>query len=498
MQGKTKLVLKNTAIQGGSQLVTWSLTWVLLILLPRYLGDAAFGKLFFAISYGTIFSMLINLGINTYLVREVSIINPWLEDSHKGGTEKEHLRDLLANTFTMKVILSVVIYGVMSGLIYLLPYDDLTRRAVLIIGASTCLGSLTLAMGSAFQGLQQMLAPNLALILEKLIVTAGCAYLLLTGSSLLPVCWVHLGGAVVSFLVTLVLLFRKVRFGFGWDRKWMRRIFLGSLPFLIWVVFGEIYVRIDVFMLSLMTSDDVVGWYGAAFRLYGALLFLPHVLNTAVFPAMTRMGARAEEGEDFQRATRRLMNMLLFVSVPIAAGTYAVAEPFVILLYGHGPFENSVPCLQLFSVSILLVCVDVLLGSILIAQGREKAWSFMAIAAALFNPLLNLFFIPYTQNVYGNGGIGAAAATLLTEALMMGGALWLLPAGVLSRENLFTFIKAALLSGVMVVGLHMIPLPHAAWMVLAGALFYLVFALLIRVIPREDLAHVRHALGRHG
>ena len=48
---KTRLALKNTAIQAASQLVTWTLSWILLVILPRYLGDVQFGKLFFAISY---------------------------------------------------------------------------------------------------------------------------------------------------------------------------------------------------------------------------------------------------------------------------------------------------------------------------------------------------------------------------------------------------------------------------------------------------------------
>jgi len=83
----------------------------------------------------------------------------------------------------------------------------------------------------------------------------------------------------------------------------------------------------------------------------------------------------------------------------------------------------------------------------------------------------------------------------MAAALMMGGAFFLLPRGVLGLPNLVTFVKAAALSAVMVAGLRLVPLPHAAWMVLAGALFYLVFSLLFRVIPREDVAHVRHALG---
>ena len=43
---KTRRALKNTAIQAASQLVTWTLSWFLLVILPRKLGDASFGKLF--------------------------------------------------------------------------------------------------------------------------------------------------------------------------------------------------------------------------------------------------------------------------------------------------------------------------------------------------------------------------------------------------------------------------------------------------------------------
>ena len=74
---------------------------------------------------------------------------------------------------------------------------------------------------------------------------------------------------MLSFALQLGWLRRLERFAFAWDYVLIRRVFLGGLPFLVWVIFGEIYVRIDVLMLSLMTSDAVVGWYGAATRLYG-------------------------------------------------------------------------------------------------------------------------------------------------------------------------------------------------------------------------------------
>ncbi len=495
---KTRRALKNTAIQAASQLITWTLSWILLVILPRKLGDANFGKLFFALSYGMIFSQLINLGVNTFLVREVAVLHP-SPDLPEEENARRHgkLRELLGNVFTLKVVLAVVVYLFQSALIFVLPYDGVTRAAVLIIGLGSCLGAITQTLGGIFQGLESMLGPNIALIVEKTAVTGGCWLLLALGFDLRAVCWVHAGSQVLAFLIQFGWLQKIERFTFGWDRVLIRRVFLGGLPFLVWVIFGEIYVRIDVLMLSLMTSDAVVGWYGAATRLYGTLLFIPNILMTSVFPAMMRLGAGGQDDAAFGRASERLMNLLLFAAVPVAAGTVAVAGPFVKLLYGATSFQQAAPNLQILGGSILLVCIDVVLGTALIARGKEKPWACMAVAAAFFNPLLNLWAIPYAQLHGGNGGVGAAWATLLTEVLMMFGALWLMPKGVFSRRNLLCGVKAIALGTAMVLLLRWWGTQNLFLLMAAGGAFYLPLALLLGVVPREDLAHIFHALFKH-
>ncbi|MEI6150617.1 MAG: oligosaccharide flippase family protein, partial [bacterium] len=270
MGGRTQRALRNTGIQAVSQVITWVLSWFLLVLLPRYLGDSGFGKLFFAFSYCGIFSTLINLGVNMFLVREVAVLHPDPElPPEENARRQAGLQALLSNVLTIKVALAALVFVLQAALIYCLPYDTATRHTVLVIGLGSCLGAITVTLSGAFQGLESMLAPNLVQIAEKVIITGGCALLLWNGSGLRPICWVHTAAAGVSFALLLALLTRHVRFGFAWDRVLLRRIFLGGLPFLIWVIFGEIYLRIDVMMLSLMTSDAVVGWYGAATRLYG-------------------------------------------------------------------------------------------------------------------------------------------------------------------------------------------------------------------------------------
>ena len=466
---KTRRALKNTAIQAVSQLVTWTLSWFLLVILPRKLGDASFGKLFFALSYGMIFSQFINLGLNTFLVREVAVLHPSPDLSpEENERRRSTLSALLGNVFSLKLALALVVFALQSALIFVLKDDPETREAILIIGLGTCLGAFTQTLSGVFQGLETMLGSNVALIAEKAVVTGGCWFLLAHGYGLRAACWAHTAAAVLAFLISLGWLQRIERFVPAWDRVLIRRVFMGGLPFLVWVIFGEIYVRIDVMMLSLMTSDAVVGWYGAATRLYGTLLFIPNILMTSIFPAMMRLGSSPDDQAAFGRASERLMNLLLFAAVPVAAGTIAVARPFVHLLYGPGPFAQAGPNLEVLGGSILLVCIDVVLGTALIARGKEKAWAGMAVAAAFFNPVLNLWAIPVTQRLWGNGGLGASAATLLTEVLMMFGALWLMPKGVFSRRNLVCGLKAVTVGVVMVLLLRAWGTSNLALLIVAG------------------------------
>ena len=226
---KTRRIIKNTLVQGASQLITWGLSWVLLIVLPRKLGDADFGRFFFAYSYGAIFSVLINLGVNLWLTREVATLRAGGEG---GASPGQRLRSLLGSVAVMKVLLALGVFALQSAAIYALPYDAATRTAVLIVGASTCLGALTLTLSGAFQGMELMTVPNLGLVVEKLMVTLGCVALLERGFGLIPVCWVHLAAAAADLAIVYFLLRRRIPFVWNFDLAQMRRVFLGGLPFL--------------------------------------------------------------------------------------------------------------------------------------------------------------------------------------------------------------------------------------------------------------------------
>jgi O-antigen/teichoic acid export membrane protein len=125
------------------------------------------------------------------------------------------------------------------------------------------------------------------------------------------------------------------------------------------------------------------------------------------------------------------------------------------------------------------------------AVDRQRQWVMLSVAAAVFNPVLNLVAIPLTERTFRNGAIGAAIVTVLTEALVLVGALRLRPAGV------FDAPMARLAARVVVASLCMVPVvvmlgsaPLPA-QVAAGAATYIAASLALGTVP---IGEVRNAL----
>jgi hypothetical protein len=141
------------------------------------------------------------------------------------------------------------------------------------------------------------------------------------------------------------------------------------------------------------------------------------------------------------------------------------------------------------------------LATILVAQGRQNVWTVVGLVAAVFNPLANLWVIPVTQQMYGDGAIGAAIVTVLTEFVMFAGALYLRPRGVFTRGDIGYMLR------VLLATLMMAP---AAWLVgkipsvgvfvatAYGVAIYGAAAYALRLVRGADLATLAAALTREG
>ena len=97
-----------------------------------------------------------------------------------------------------------------------------------------------------------------------------------------------------------------------------------------------------------MVNERTVGWYSIAASLAATLIFIPNILTTAVFPALSR-GA-TQVGDSASRILRKSLDVALITGVPIGFGLAIVANPLVELMY-QSQFPQSGPVLSVMSIT---------------------------------------------------------------------------------------------------------------------------------------------------
>jgi O-antigen/teichoic acid export membrane protein len=221
-------------------------------------------------------------------------------------------------------------------------------------------------------------------------------------------------------------------------------------------------------------------------------IFLPSILVTVVFPALAAAAGRPRE---FNQIARRALHASFLVTLPMSLGIMLLAGPLIELLRYPAAFQHSIPVIMLLAPGFPIVAADMIIGTVLNSLDRQRQWAVAGVAAAVLNPLLNLVLIPICQSRFGNGAIGAAAATTATEGLLMAAGIYLLPRAVFDLPTVLRIgrcLAAAIAMVAVVLPLRALPLPVP---VAAGAATYLAAALLLGAISREEIREVvRHLL----
>jgi O-antigen/teichoic acid export membrane protein len=208
-----------------------------------------------------------------------------------------------------------------------------------------------------------------------------------------------------------------------------------AAPFVLWSVFSIVYFRIDALMLGSMSPEEVTGWYGGAYRFFDAIMILPALLKSALYPVFSRLVADTERAlaPMFEASVR----LVLLIAIPLSCLMWAMAPQIIDLFMGLSDYGPAVVILRIFSVGIPLMFVDfILVGALIASTDRLRSWVWVGAWAIALNVGLNMALIPHAQGVHGNGAAGAAIATVVTEGFILISAIRHLPAVMFQRfEN---------------------------------------------------------------
>jgi len=386
-------IVSNSVLILSSEVLDRILRLVLVLVAPRLLGAAAYGKFHFAITYTNLFLIIADFGVHQLLVRDISR-NP------------DNTSRLVANGFTLKVALS----SITIVLIYLIGHYNgkpaFDMKAAYILGWAMIAGSFCEFFSSVFRARQKMLYDAVGTLLFGVVVNIVGLTVLFSGYDFVMFSGAYLVAQLVRLLYCFIvynLKFERLRI--GWDGSLIKLLATEGFTFGILFFFALLYTNIDSQMLSYMTNDETVGWYGAAYRLITAMMFIPVALMKVVFPALSQYFEKSPE--KFKALFEQSFKVLFLVGFVIASIVSSLAGK-IVLMFGS-EYAPAAGALQILVWANAIIFIGTVQTHATRASNHQKFTAKVVASSAVLNVILNLFLIP-KYSLYG-----AAFATVASE-----------------------------------------------------------------------------------
>ena len=412
---------KNILWLSVSRVLSLGLLFLAYTQLFRYLGPEQSGQFQFVLSYVTLFGVVIDFGIQQYIIKKIS------EDRSKA---KQYFHNFLA----VEVVLAVVVYGAMVGVAYWNGYEPVVFKAILVAGFGVALHGLIypfLAVITAFYDLKKAALLNFI----SSVINVGIIFLTI---------WV--GGSIVMLTSQQVIYAAFALVMYYWyvqphigkpevlrgiatlNFGLLKSILRAALPFALLVGFSTIYNRIDIVIITQMLGYTQTGLYTAAYKFFDLLGFFPAVVSHALYPVFATLMAQNQIGT-VRETLERYLRFMAAVALPMATGGMLLSEPIIRLLAGEQFIEAAnVLAVLIWAPAILFLYVVV--NALVISQLTKFATMITGFNV-LFNIVGNILLLP-------RFGIIAAAATTIFSETIQGGYYFYL---VKRKITQFTFFR---------------------------------------------------------
>ncbi len=469
-------ISRNTAYLAAAEIVSRVLQFVVILYAARLLSQSDFGIFNLALSLSFIAMIFSDVGINTYLIREIS-------------RNRKLASQYFYNAFVLKGML--IAFAVVMGFA-LMEIAQPRAGSLLIISVIwlfAIISTFTDLTYSVFRAFEKMHNDSAIKILRMVLLASSSLFVLISGFGVVALSMCFVIVELIIFIVAFAIA-RKNYLKGAWNLDWSFILILlkKSLPFGFSLVFGSIYFYIGTIMLSGMKGDVEVALFSSAYNITLALLFIPTVYTNAIYPVLSRYFTSSKEllGLLYERSFK----YLYLIGLPLSVGLYALSERIILLLYG----EHYLPAtlvLKIISGYLFLKFLNFHLGITLSSINRQKERMIGQGITALVNIGLNILLIPR----YGING--AAFSTLITEVVLFGIYYNFVSGELHSHLSIGGLLKPLLASAALfgVIAFTHLPL---IFLILAGALCYGAIIILLRTLDKTDWRIIKGIMDGNG
>jgi O-antigen/teichoic acid export membrane protein len=444
--------------------------------LAKTLGAENFGTNSFAISYIAYFMIVVDLGYETFLAREIAF-------------DPTQVRRLVNSTIPMRLMIAVVMFLLLMASLRVLHSSRLGERVLLVQGFN--LFSSAIGLTSVYQGLQRMRVVAGREFMLSFVNMTGLLCLVRQPDDVVLAACITVGTAALTNGTILACYARdfglpRLRFPGRAEVAQARQ----SMTYFWSVLSITLTYNMHLVLLGVMRSDAEVGLFSAGWKLFNFAIVIPNLISTLFLPHIANRATRpAECGQ----STEILMETVLLCGVPVTVIGEALIPQILTILFGPAYLPAS-GAVSLLLLNALVVTLNIGFGMPLVAMGRPRDYLRVLAIGAAVGLISCLALIPPL------GIMGAAFGTLLDEITIL--ILFVTTRPAVSIIHTLDFGARCLLAVAPGAALaHFIPtLPLLAGSSFAGlvaggsvgVIGYLVGLRLLRIDPIEFAVGLKH------
>lgn len=471
-------ITKNISTLFIAQIFSYIIGFIYTIYLVRYLGVGNYGILSFALALTSILGIIPDFGLNILMTREIA-------------KEKSLTIKYVNNVFSIKLLLISILVLLTFLILSLSEYSPQIIYVIYFMVIFMIFNTFSIFYSWLFQSYEKLQYQSIAVILNSLLMFVGVLILIYYNSSLVTFSFLY---AVVGVLILVYyLIISKKSFGFSYpkieiDWDFWKVTIKTAAPFGFMGVFMTIYVMIDSVMLFFMQGNQAVGLYNAAYRIVLLLIFIPTVINTAIFPVMSRLYISSRDS--LKKIVEKYFKYMIMIGIPIGVVITLLANQIIILIYGS-PYLGSAPALQILIWATVLTYTNAAFVQLFQATNKQMLITKITFITMMVNIILNLILIPKFSY------IAASFNTLITELII--GIIVLILANRLGyfvnvKKLLKDFVKIIIAAIIMMFFILLFENLYIVILISLSAILYVIVLFVLKGIDNEDVNIIKSVL----
>lgn len=467
-------MIRNSVVLVGIEIFTKAVGLLLFVFMANFLGPIDIGIYAAALAMGGSFAIISNFGFERLVEKDIGRNNKLVYS---------HFREISL----IKLLLTFLAFGVYY--LFLLVLDEPHFGLMTLVAVFVYLQSFMLFFSSFFRGIGKPGLEALVRVVFSLLQIVLCVSALFLGWGLEGVVSlqiVSVGVATILASIVIDALASGRAPSYRWSTLWRHLKAAAPLAGMMVILFffGN---RLNIMLLKLLTTEEAVGYYAPASRLFTNLNTIPAAMMGAFLPIMSGLYIRTLGG--FVRTFRFTLKYLFIISAPIAVGTIIVAEQLTVFLF-QDKFLPSVIALQILMAGIIISFWNRAISRSMMACNKEKYFVPLFLLLAVVNISANLILVPLFSYV------GTSIAVVITQGTQLLAMLFFVKRYANISAIASLVFKPAICVAVMGVVVYFASLHGLGLAILSGLITYPVALFATRAVKRQDIDSLKGLVAR--